>query len=129
MDTPLCRYCGKKIAKRPTTVWLETKERDFPSNFRFSRYLVVSELPRTKEDCQKLTNKTVISISRQVKYDYETDTRSKEFIRSFNEWDGESYIDNYFCNGGHAKRFAYAVASAGLGSKAYNEAKEKSYGS
>ena len=40
-------------------------------------------------------------------------TAERNAITFFSEWDGESYEDKFFCNGDHAKRFAYVMAGVG----------------
>jgi len=70
--------------------------------------------PKTMADCQKLTNETVVS----VEYQYETDSNyertGRRVVHSYSTWDGESYKDEFFCNGEHAKYFGYAAAHHGL---------------
>ncbi len=107
---PLCRWCGKRIAKR-------TNHRPVGriGTYDFDR-------PTTVEDCKKLTNEQIVS----VKYHYETDTNydrtGRRTIYSYNTWDGQSYADEYFCNGEHARWFGYAAAEKGLAMPAYNKA-------
>jgi len=105
---PHCLWCHKPIAKattwhNPVTPALWGKTFDDPA------------VPRTLADCQKLTNEKVVSI----KYHYETDNKyydrtGRRVVHSYSTWDGESYKDQFFCNGDHAQRFAYAAAHHGL---------------
>jgi hypothetical protein len=117
---PLCRFCGGKIRKRVRTVWLYTpsqaKGRSLTAD-DYSRHVVVDELPRSKQDCMRLTNQAIVSVSRGW-----ADTDG--YITRFNEWDGESYVDPFFCNGDHARKFAYAAARAkpDLAMRAYHMA-------
>jgi hypothetical protein len=113
---PRCRYCGGPIRKDVRTVWLhdrplnEYERRDGGLTYR---HLRVDTLPRTKAECQTLTNWTVLSVKR--------DYRNGNVISRFGEWDGESYADPYFCNGDHARRFAYICAEAGTATNTYNK--------
>ncbi|WP_202306526.1 hypothetical protein [Mesorhizobium sp. L-8-10] len=54
--------------------------------------------------------------------DYATKKAGHDFITQVSTWDGERYRDPYFCNGEHAKRFAYAAANSGHAMPAYFEA-------
>lgn len=120
---PLCRYCGDRIRKHAVTVYLKRErseyDRDHPG---FSRHIYTAEPIKSKADCEKQTNQTVIA----VKWDrptISTDTGyarapDRDQIASFSEWDGESYIDQFFCNGDHAKRFAYVMARTGYQTQA-----------
>ena len=114
---PHCLWCGKRIAKRTTrhdvkgTGWA----------FKEGGPIV------TREDLQKRTNGRIVS----VKYHYENERHEKmsqsiydnnyrrivsgqRTIHAYSTWDGESYVDPYFCNGDHARCFAYAAAKHGL---------------
>lgn len=107
MLAPLCRYCGGPIKKTTRTVYL--RDRPLQSHEResvYSRYIVVEKLPATIDECRKLTNHQVVSVKRH--HDAE-----RNAITFFSEWDGESYEDKFFCNGDHAKRFAYVMAGVG----------------
>jgi hypothetical protein len=109
---PLCRYCGKAIAK-----WTD--------QHRVGGVLVPKaafDNPTTIEDCRKMTNETVVS----VKYHYETDINyektGRRTVYTYNTWDGESYVDEYFCNGDHAKSMGYAAARKGWSTVQWREA-------
>lgn len=101
---PLCRYCGKGIAKHIRFVWIEHEAKPHHKANTHWRHVVAPEGLRTKADCQPHTNGTVVSVQRAM---------NPEFIRSFGEWDGQSWKDQFFCNGSHAQRFAYFAASQG----------------
>lgn len=81
---PLCRYCGKPIPKETEVI-----------HFRGDR-----EPPRTREEAQRLTNRPIISIA----YDAYEGVR---YVQRISTWDGESYIDDFFCKGEHALRYGY----------------------
>ncbi len=117
MSAPLCRYCGKAIAKRTSTVWLRTmaQAEKYPSVV--SGDLIVDRLPQSIEECRKITNRHVVSVRRM------TAERGGAIYR-FNEWDGESYKDEFFCNDEHARAMGYAAARGGQVMPAYNKAKE-----
>ena len=112
MSAPKCRHCGKPIRKR-TTMHI------FDSHCGDIAYFKVHDprlRPANKADCQALTNETVVSVR------YHDQWRDGEKIgrrlSSFTTWDGESYVDPFFCNGTCALNFAYMCARAGIGRKA-----------
>jgi hypothetical protein len=95
---PLCRCCGKPIRKYVRNVYLVDKPMLARSGY--SRE-VVGEA-RTRADCQKFTNGHVVSTTRSY--------RNRELIGHFGEWDGRSYVDEFFCTGGCAQAFGYYAA-------------------
>lgn len=108
---PLCRQCARPIRKDTRRVWLETK----PGNFhetRFSRHLVVDRYPTTIDECRRLTKLRVSTVRKA----------SDGTIRSFFEWDGLSYADDFFCCADHAQLFGRLAVERGLATKAYNDA-------
>ncbi len=108
---PLCRQCARPIRKDTTRVWLETKPGDFHET-RFSRHIVVDRYPTTIDECRRLTNRHVTAVRK----------RTDGTIRSFFEWDGLSYADEFFCSSEHAQLFGRLAAVRGLATKDYNEA-------
>lgn len=120
---PLCRYCGKPIGKETRIVYpvLELTKYMRNNNTQFIRYLVVPAFPKSKAECQALTNWTVVATKWAEVYD-DDHVLSKPYIRIFHEWDGSSYKDEYFCNGAHAKSFGYVMACAGYGTQSFNKA-------
>lgn len=101
---PLCRCCGKKIAKWTTSAYLwNAGGSNKMADERLSRNVYIDDpaaWPKTKADCQKISNQTVISIQRHG------DGR----VWVFAEWDGESYKDGTFCTNNCAIDFAYGMA-------------------
>lgn len=98
---PHCRWCGKPIRKHTVTVWLDTSKTWKGQDTEYSRHLVVENRPETKEECQKFTNKMIVSVRRY----YDT-----KYIWRFNEWDGESYEDAFFCTTACSSEMGYAAA-------------------
>ena len=125
MAGPLCRYCGTPIAKRTRRVWLHTKPRHGCRDDSIARTIVVAAFPTTKAECHKLTNWHVSSVSKAARSGREG---FKDEIDCFTEWDGESYVDQFFCTGNHAKLFAYASARAGHVMAAWQEATNRAHG-
>jgi hypothetical protein len=64
----------------------------------------VDEFPTTKDECSRLTNETVVSVSKH---------HSGQHIEKFSTWDGESYEDEFFDNGRCAQKQGYAAARHG----------------
>jgi hypothetical protein len=110
---PLCRYCGGKIRKRVTSVEFvlsgQAKGKSLTpwaaNGFTHRRFVVVDQYPRDRAACKPFTNGQVVSVKKNYRDAGNT-------IAEFGEWDGESYVDRFFCNGDHARKFAYAVAHA-----------------
>jgi hypothetical protein len=118
---PLCRYCGAPIRKRTHTVYFGR------AHDRLDDYLTErTERPTSKEEAQRLLNHQIVSVrwthgdraawSAKVDYDY---------ICQVTTWDGERYVDPYFCNGEHARRFAYLFAKNGSATVDYTDARQK----
>lgn len=102
---PLCRYCGGKIGKWTRVVYLRGH-----FCFRLRHDDIFSRsLDATADDirhCRILTNQKVVAVKRGT-------YAGQSCVVCFSEWDGESYRDEFFCNGDHARRFGYAAARAG----------------
>jgi hypothetical protein len=105
---PACRFCGAPIAK-----FTESHSVAWRSG----------QVLRTIAECQALSNAQVVSVRYHEREPWadpegrlEVRATSPEgrFVTGFSTWDGESYIDEFFCNGAHAKRFAYQCARKGL---------------
>ena len=104
---PLCRCCGKSNGK-----WTETHfVRDPHTTTPIRPGEIVGDL-RSKADCQRHANTAVVSVR------YWHDGR----VSHFSTWDGESWVDPFFCGGPCRDRFAYVMARAGHCTKAYNDA-------
>lgn len=137
---PLCRYCGGHIAKHTTNVmvhekqpkttyeddevvqqdgkWVKTGKR-ITRNYAMGKFIVGA--PETKEQAQTFVNEKVMS----VRYDYETkdgERTGKKRISQLSVWDGETYVDQFFCTGDHAKLFGYSAANSGQVTPDYNAA-------
>lgn len=106
---PLCLWCGKRIPKYTTSHNVIT-----PAMWQTSFADRYESLPKTMADCQKLTNERVVSVDYQYEQDANYDRTGRRVIHSYSTWDGESYQDEFFCNGDHAKSFGYAAAHHGL---------------
>ena len=122
---PLCRCCGKAIAKHSMTVQLTLERADYQKDRPpWSRYIVVEKFPSTKADCQKMTNEKVISVKRRQIMGGNFEPTGASYIAEFSTWDGESYRDQYFCNRTKcAVQYAYMVVQqSDLVSVAYNDA-------
>lgn len=102
---PRCVYCDAPIRKRTSHVWLYARGGAPAWPHEFSRVVEVDELPKTWVECQALTNGTVMSVRR---------TSNGRAIDCFTEWNGTAYVDKFFCNGSHARAFAYACANGGI---------------
>lgn len=110
---PLCRYCGGPIRKHTTMTMLHIPHKDRTVSLD---YTDVDKLPTTKAEAQKHTNGQIMSVRR---------TLDDKAIDQFSSWDGETYVDEFFCKGEHAKRFAYVMAKADMVTDAYNQARAK----
>lgn len=122
---PLCRYCGKPIAKRTTKVYIvEELDPRFHKSGEFIRYIASPERVRDKAGCKRLTNNEVTAVSYWQKME-NGEPCGERYITSFSEWDGESYDDEFFCSGDDAKRFGYfAVINGNVQTNSYVKAKK-----
>ncbi len=113
---PLCRYCGKPIAKRTDLHWV--RDADSMTQGGVTKYVLGPLYSKT--DCQRHVNQQVVSVSYMPR-------KGERRVVSFTTWDGESYVDRYFHNGTCARDFAYLIAHArpDLSTSAYNEAVAK----
>lgn len=105
---PLCRFCGKPIRKWTTAVQFG-READGRPGIRSQYFAQRPEYPHSKEEAQKLVNEKIVST--RWERGYWAEKHGQPYIDQVTVWDGESYMDLYFCTGEHAKEFAYAVAA------------------
>jgi hypothetical protein len=138
---PLCRCCGNPIAKQTDSKAVRDPRGGNAAN-------AIAGPLYSKADCQRLVNGTVVSVSYHpdsssiygpadpslppvpVKLahgpSYETERHRQpdqpRLVSSFTVWDGESYVDEFFCNGKCATRFAYVMARAGYRTTDYDAA-------
>jgi hypothetical protein len=125
---PLCRYCGKPIAKKTEIVRVYDKEpktsyqddevvrtamgirktgRKITRRYEIGRYIVGTFTAAA--EAQKLVNDQVVSI-RYFQEMKDGRVTGKKLIDHLTVWDGESYKDRFFCSGSHAQLFAYVAA-------------------
>jgi len=93
---PHCRYCGVGIKKETHTHYFgqsRTQSDDYSSDH--------IEEPKSKAEAQRLLNGTIVSVR----------LNSDKSIWKVTTWDGESWVDEHFCNGDHARQFGYAIAT------------------
>lgn len=122
---PLCRYCGKPIAKKTRSVFFGD---DFATHARpDDMFTYRAERPRSKEEAQRLLNHQVVSVKWARGEEYAAKQAGFDHITHATTWDGESYVDPYFCNGTHAKAFAYLHAKAGAATTTYTAANAKRF--
>lgn len=102
---PLCRYCGGPIRKQTHLHWFGRTEENGSSDF-WTNHI---EKPRSKAEAQRLVNGEVVSVS----WYRDNPDPAEHYIGKATTWDRESYVDKWFCNGDHARCFAYVFARAG----------------
>lgn len=114
---PLCRCCGKPIAKRVTANWFRlpgTGGNNLDNRYWKTHY--VDAYPTTREECQRLTNEVILTAKAG---------KNTGKISNFNSWDGESYVDPFFCKERCAADFGRMCARSGKGTIEYIAALEK----
>lgn len=90
-----CRQCGSPL--RPHTV-----RHDFA-------FRPVEGQPRTLTECQPLSNHQVIAVRG---YSINQPHDWWPYISSFESWDGESYVDEHFCNDRCAAEYGRRAVNA-----------------
>jgi hypothetical protein len=122
MTQPLCRYCAGKIAKRTTTVRFVVERKSHMRDDQFTSYVIGH--PMTKAEAQRLVNQTVVSVRHDAN---PWGDMTDKYVTQASVWDGESYVDPYFCNGACRSAFAVMVCRdrPDIASKSYFEAKAK----
>lgn len=116
---PLCKTCGKPIRKKTKCVYFVKEPRH---SLDFSRHVVTDNPPKTIDECRRHTNQQIVAVKRGY-------GSNEGAIGHFYEWDGISYVDEHFCCGSCATRFAYFVLASGRSlphTKAYAEAERAS---
>jgi len=102
---PLCRYCGKPIAKETRGAWFGR----LTANHSSGDY---RQKPRSMEEAAKLVGKQVVS----VRWD------DDGTLFSATTWDGETYVDEFFCSNQHARYMGAKAAKMGYRMPAYDQA-------
>lgn len=103
---PLCRFCGEGVRKATHTVYFGH------SRHRVDDYSTErQEKPTSREEAQRLLNQSIVSVSWAM--DWSSGKGQRDYIRKVTTWDGESWIDPFFCKGEHARDFGYAAARGG----------------
>jgi hypothetical protein len=112
-----CRWCARPIRKATVTVQIVPKLTENMKNTAYSRY-VAGDLPKTKQECQIFTNQQIVATSRRKVFDETLGAAKYDHpqidvgISQFSEWDGESYVDPFFCSGTCAQKLGYAAAGS-----------------
>ena len=108
---PLCRACGKPIAKRTSGVLFGCTH--------VSTFYYRTEKPLSIAVVRTFFNEQVVSVS------WRKDSQgNKLYIDGATIWDGETYEDEYFHSNVCAVHLARACASAGRALTPYNDAIE-----
>jgi hypothetical protein len=114
-NAPLCRCCGKPIKKVTHTYWFgrgQRRDDDFSTE--------VPEKPASREEAQRLVNQKIVSLQW---YD-----EKREWVWRATTWDGQTYVDQYFCTLRCAADLGVAVARQGWKMPAYDAALERRQG-
>lgn len=79
----VCIVCGRNIPKRTVTTFVK------PSTARFSGgpWATIEADLRTRAECQAYTNMQIISHQKNL----------DGLIVSFSAWDGQTFVNEYFC--------------------------------
>ena len=108
-----CRYCGKAISKATVTHYFGGSRSSYGSDWVKDHM----ERPASREEVQRLVNEAVV----QIRWHGEGEGRH---VYRATTWDGESYMDQFFCrnvcaeamgrsaakfNGVHTESFRRAV--------------------
>ena len=96
-EPPLCRLCGKPIAKYVESIWFYGGERNNP--YKGMKL-------RTRAEVERLVNGRVVSV-------HYHDDDGQRLVYKAGVWDGESYEGDLFCTQAHAVAYArFAVDNA-----------------
>lgn len=99
MTAPLCRWCGKPIAKRTVSHWFGQGSQE-GSGYWINH----AERPKTVDEAQRFVNGQIVSVRRRGY------GGAAGEISSVGVWDGESYRDDDFHADTCARAFGYAMA-------------------
>lgn len=111
-----CLYCFKPVPKWTVRVDVKRERSKYDHETEGWKYVYPAEMPRTIDDCRKLTNQHVVKVWHETTSNWETGKHERTgFIRRFATWDGEHYkaAAGFFCNNNCAMEFARAAARAG----------------
>lgn len=95
---PLCRLCGKPIARRCTSIFFGAHR-----PHRYDSWAEVVEMPATKEEAARFGNGRVVSVRW-------SERDGQRYVQRMGFWDGESYVSPYFCKDECARAFGYFAA-------------------
>jgi hypothetical protein len=118
-EQPYCRACGRAIAKHTVRHSVHKKPTENQrSDPGWWHHVYADPLPKSKEECQPLTNGTITAVG-YCRHGIDAGT-----VDTFYVWDGETYNDQYFCTGECARNWGYAMAKGfpRITSKAYEAA-------
>jgi len=114
-DRPRCIVCGKPIAKRYSVVWFRQPQEGAPASVfgpaiepspdgtRVGDTWFLAQRPINKEEAQRYSNH---AIQRIIGW-------QGDAITGATYWDGESYMNQYFCKDKCAVAQGYASAHHG----------------
>jgi hypothetical protein len=97
---PYCRNCARPIRKSTEVVYFGRSANETISQRR-------PEKPRSIAEVRALFNEQVVSVG------WEHRRHSLGYIDKAYLWDGESYVDEFFCTGACAQAFGYIMARRG----------------
>jgi hypothetical protein len=115
---PLCRFCGKPIPKRTERVYFGCA----PNEVERGRGRGEQPANKTRRSATSTARSSRSSIPTPLIDAGDTSIRTVDvprYVRSAGVWDRETYIDEFFCKGEHAKDLALPaperhVVDAGL---------------
>lgn len=117
---PLCRFCGKPIAKKTVAIqFINVPRQGHMVDSKYRRFIECGALPATIQEVRERVHDLEILTVR--------DHCSKKGIGIAFGWDGHSFHDLYFCNSEHARKFGYTAAINGMSSMAYQKEIRKRY--
>jgi hypothetical protein len=119
-EGPRCRWCGKAIAKRTQLYWVR-EEPGVLGPQKDHIYTGKGKRLHSKEECKPYTNQVVTSVKYTEDREGYDGPVIDRYVWAFSTWDGESYVDRFFCNSEHAKQMGYAAAEKGWSTKAWRK--------